>query len=65
MEASMRHCETPAIRLRPDGTIDTFHYMMIGRQRRSEHAREMAKGALPKHGLFSLQTWSLAKFRAW
>ena len=28
--------DTPEIHRRPDGSIDTKHYMQIGRQRRSE-----------------------------
>lgn len=35
------------IRLRPDGSIDTGHYMAIGRRMRSERAHEMARGIAP------------------
>lgn len=46
------------IRLRPDGSIDTAHYMQRGRQKRSEQAHKMAKSLLPDtrrhHGLRTL-----------
>jgi hypothetical protein len=35
------------IRLRPDGSIDTAHYMEIGRQMRSEQAHRLARQLKP------------------
>jgi hypothetical protein len=37
--------QNSAIRYRPDGSIDTAHYMAIGRGMRSEAAHGMARGA--------------------
>jgi len=35
---------TAEIRYRPDGSIDTDHYMKIGRQMRSEQAMSLLSG---------------------
>lgn len=35
----------PPIRLRADGSIDTGHYMEIGRRMRSQHAHRMMENA--------------------
>jgi hypothetical protein len=59
----MQQYEAPDIKLRPDGSINTAHYMKIGRQRRAEQARILVKGALPKRGFVSLRFWSLGAFR--
>lgn len=39
--------ETP-IRLRPDGSIDTAHYIALGRVSRSETAHDLAKALRPE-----------------
>jgi hypothetical protein len=57
----MQQFETPEIKCRPDGSIDTAHYMKIGRQERADQAFTLAKMAIPKRGIFSFQFWS---FRA-
>lgn len=54
----MQHDVTPQIKYRPDGSIDTAHYMEIGRQKRAEQARTLTKMALPRRGIFSLHFWS-------
>ncbi len=51
----MQRIDTSDIKLRPDGSIDTAHYMAIGRQRRAEQAQLMAKGMFPKRKRFSLR----------
>ncbi|WP_375253843.1 hypothetical protein [Yoonia sp.] len=53
----MQPYETPEIKRRPDGSIDTAHYMKIGRQERADQARTLAKMAAPKRRKFSLQSW--------
>lgn len=54
----MKNFETPEIKLRPDGSIDTAHYMKIGRQARADQARTLAKATLPKRRVFSLGFWA-------
>lgn len=58
----MQQNETSDIRLRPDGSIDTAHYMNIGRQKRADQAKLIAKRALPKSKLFSRRVWPLRAF---
>ena len=53
----MQHYDTPEIKRRPDGSIDTGHYMKIGRQERANQARELSKMAIPKRRTFPLQSW--------
>jgi hypothetical protein len=58
----MQQYETPEIKRRPDGSIDTAHYMKIGRQERADQARALAKMAIPKRRTFSLRLsplWAL------
>ena len=38
--------DTPHIRRRPDGSIDTAHYIQQGRAQRSAAAHEMARAAV-------------------
>jgi hypothetical protein len=59
---AMTQNENPDIKLRPDGSIDTTHYMEIGRQRRAEQAQILAKGLRPKGKFLSIQFWSLGVF---
>lgn len=44
----MNDQHTTQIKTRRDGSIDTAHYMEIGRQRRAEQARALTGMALPK-----------------
>ena len=53
----MQSYDTPEIKRRPDGSIDTAHYMIIGRQARADQVRTLAKMATPKRRNFSLQSW--------
>ncbi|MGJ8584248.1 MAG: hypothetical protein ACSHXD_09160 [Marinosulfonomonas sp.] len=53
----MQPNETPEIKRRADGSIDTAHYMKIGRQERADQAHSLAKMAIPKRRAFSLQSW--------
>lgn len=53
----MKHVEIQDIKLRPDGSIDTAHYMVIGRQKRADQARHIASQARPKRGLFRFLFW--------
>ena len=55
----MQSYDTPEIKRRPDGSIDTAHYMKIGRQERADQASTLAKMAMPKRRVFSLQFWSI------
>ena len=55
----MKQYETPEIKCRPDGSIDTAHYIKIGRQERADQARGLAKSAMPKRRTFSLPFWLL------
>ena len=55
----MQQYETPEIKRRPDGSIDTAHYMIIGRQERADQAHALAKMAIPKRRTFSLRFWPL------
>ena len=55
----MQKFETPEIKRRPDGSIDTAHYMEIGRQERADQARILAQAALPRRRTFSLPFWFL------
>jgi hypothetical protein len=55
----MQQYETPEIKRRPDGSIDTAHYMKTGRQERAEQARLLSKKAIPKRRTFSLQSWAI------
>lgn len=55
----MQRYETPAIKRRPDGSIDTAHYIKIGRQERADQALALAKSAMPKRRSFSLPLWFL------
>ena len=57
----MQQLETLEIKCRPDGSIDTAHYMKLGRQERANQAKALAKTAMPRRGIFSLGNWS---FRA-
>jgi len=45
------------IKRRPDGSIDTAHYMKIGRQMRSEQAHSIAKSLTPKAKPRSKRMW--------
>lgn len=58
----MTHSENPDIKRRPDGSIDTAHYMMIGRQRRAEQAQILTKGLRPKGKILSIRFWPLSAF---
>ena len=55
----MQQYETPEIKRRPDGSIDTAHYLKIGRQERADQAYALAKMATPKRRTFSLPFWFL------
>ena len=44
----MQHDDSKDIKRRPDGSIDTAHYMKIGRQMRAEQAYKMVNSAVPK-----------------
>ena len=55
----MQQYETPEIKRRPDGSIDTAHYINIGRQERADQARALAKTGMPKRRTFSLPIWFL------
>lgn len=55
----MQQYEPQDIKRRPDGSIDTGHYMMICRQKRSEQAQKLVKSALPKRKHFLFQVWPL------
>ncbi len=55
----MQHYETPQIKRRPDGSIDTAHYIKIGRQERADQARALLNAAAPKRRTFSLPFWIL------
>lgn len=55
----MQRYETPEIKRRPDGSIDTAHYIKTGRQERADQARTLAKAAMPKRRIFSLSFWFL------
>jgi hypothetical protein len=55
----MQQYETPEIKCRPDGSIDTAHYIKIGRQKRADQARALAKSAMPKRRTFSSPFWFL------
>ena len=59
----MQQYETPEIKLRPDGSIDTAHYIEIGRQERADQALALAKTAVPKRRTFSLPFWFLRTLR--
>lgn len=39
---------TDPIKTRPDGSIDTAHYMRLGRQARSQAAHDLARAVVPK-----------------
>lgn len=41
------HGMTDQIKTRPDGSIDTAHYMRLGRIARSQAAHDMARSVLP------------------
>lgn len=53
----MQHYETPEIKRRPDGSIDTAYYMKIGRQERAHQARALSKMAIPKRRTFPMRSW--------
>jgi len=55
----MQRYETQEIKRRPDGSIDTAHYIKIGRQERADQARALAKSAMSKQRTFSSQLWFL------
>ena len=55
----MQQLETSQIKRRPDGSIDTAHYIKIGRQERADQALALAKTAVPKRRTFSLPFWFL------
>ncbi|AZV79914.1 hypothetical protein EBB79_19860 [Parasedimentitalea marina] len=55
----MQQYETPEVKCRPDGSIDTAHYIKIGRQERADQARALAKAAIPKRRILSLPFWFL------
>jgi hypothetical protein len=61
---AMQTNETQDIKRRADGSIDTAHYMKIGRHMRSEQAHKLAKDALPKRKPFSFRLWPLSTARA-
>lgn len=42
--------ESPRIRYRPDGSIDTDHYMQLGRGLRSERAMNLLSGGAHRDG---------------
>ena len=41
--------ETPDIKRRPNGSIDTAHYLAIGASMRSEQAHKMIKAVVPRN----------------
>lgn len=55
----MQHDDFEPIKFRPDGSIDTAHYMAIGRQKRADQAKKLAKATLPRRTTFSLKFWLL------
>lgn len=59
----MQEYQTPEIKRRPDGSIDTAHYIKIGRQERADQARAFAIAATPKRCAFSLPFWFLKASR--
>jgi len=54
----MQQLETSQIKRRPDGSIDTAHYMRIGRQERADQALALAKMAVPRRRILPLRFWS-------
>lgn len=59
----MTDFETPPIKRRADGSIDTAHYMAIGRQCRADQARGIAKSVLPRRKVYSFRFWLLGAVR--
>ena len=55
----MQDFVTPEIKHRPDGSIDTAHYINLGRRARAAQARSLVQTALPKRRTFSLPFWFL------
>jgi len=55
----MQRYETPEIKRRPDGSIDTAHYIKIGRQERADQARTLVGAVIPKRRAFSSPSWFL------
>jgi hypothetical protein len=53
----MKSYDTPDIKRRPDGSIDTAHYMKAGRQERADQALAFARMVRPNRRTFSLQSW--------
>ena len=53
----MKSYDTPDIKRRPDGSIDTAHYMKVGRQERADQALSLARAVRPNRRSFSLQSW--------
>ena len=60
----MQQYETSIIKRRPDGSINTIHYINIGRQERAEQAQVITKGMFPKQNIFSIHFWSFRALRA-
>lgn len=52
---------TDPIKTRPDGSIDTAHYMRLGRMARSQAAHDIARLAFPRtpSGAGSRRPWRL------
>jgi hypothetical protein len=59
----MQQFDPKDIKRRPDGSIDTAHYMKIGRQMRAEQAHKLIKSAVPKRKSFTFWFWPFATFR--
>lgn len=59
----MQQVETPEIKYRPDGSIDTAYYMQVGRQLRSDQAFKLAKLAMPKRKIFPSRFRLFGAFR--
>lgn len=53
----MQQYETPEIKRRPDGSIDTDHYIKIGLQGRADQACVLARTAMLKRRTFSWRLW--------
>jgi hypothetical protein len=60
----MQQFDPKDIKRRPDGSIDTVHYMKIGRQMRAEQAFKMVNSAVPKRKSFSVWFWPFATVRS-
>jgi len=60
----MQSYDTPEIKRRPDGSIDTAHYMKTGRQERADQALALAKSVMPKRKTLSIRFWSIRTLEA-